>query len=397
MTSLPTIILSIFLIGLAVFISPWILKWVFWYDFLEDRWRFLIYVIQTIFVSMAILSLILRRYINRLYARAIPTRRELAITLFAVLITFLGILFVLEVAMRIVGIPFGGPTKTPSENTLAQFDAELGWSYIPNSSVTQTFGTAKREVTFHFDSIGSRVRQPGIERDPSAPSVLILGGSVPMGHALPYEEAFVGQLESSSEFPFQVVNLACQAYGTDQSLLILKRHFHKFNVIAVIHAYTEAEIFRNANYDRRELLPWMNFLGTKPLFSLDSKGRPSLKRLPARYENYTYSRLWAYFKIQLRRRGPRPSPRLTRALIGEMKDYVESNGAKFLLLRWVGLPNINVYPFDGMDINVIDTSNNPPVGWFKWRIPGDGHLDFRAHSHVAHLIVQEFKRLKLLP
>ena len=98
-----------------------------------------------------------------------------------------------------------------------------------------------------------------------------------------------------------------------------------------------------------------------------------------------------------------PDRELTRALIGEMRDFVESRGAEFVLVHWRqdiefpagsgertgGDPSPTVR---GMGLPVLDTGANAPPGWDDWTIPGDPHPDARAHLRVAELIFEELRR-----
>jgi hypothetical protein len=91
--------------------------------------------------------------------------------------------------------------------------------------------------------------------------------------------------------------------------------------------------------------------------------------------------------------GPIHELDLTRALVKEMRDYVESKGAEFILLNWGRNPNCGDCPFDDLDLNTVDTAGREPVGWETWYIPGDGHPDARAHAYVAELLYNEFENL----
>ena len=151
-------------------------------------------------------------------------------------------------------------------------DAELGWTYIPNQSVVQEFGADHRKIAMHFDDMGSRVGAPGVRHDAAKPSILFVGCSFTMGHGVAYEDSFVGRLEAMPDFRLQAVNLGVQGYGTDQSLLMLKRQFARFPTRAVVYTLIDDHVNRNQNYDRRMLLPKLRFLGTKPLFGLHDDG-----------------------------------------------------------------------------------------------------------------------------
>lgn len=403
-SQLPGILLSLVFLGLAVVSWPIVLG-----NFLSLDWRIgnmrpVAYGLQVVFGFLAIASWTARQLLSSFYFRVFPTRKKFILCLVVAFFSFVLSLTAAEIACRLFGLPFESkPHWSPAENALAQFDEELGWSYLPNRTVVQEFGTEKRKVTMHFNEIGARVSAPGIRYDPSAPTVLFVGDSYTFGHGLPYEEGFVGRLAATPGFPFQVVNLAVQGYGTDQALLLLKRHFNKFNTKAVVYTYIDEVISRNANYDRRILYRYIRILGTKPLFALNGDGTVYVKKWPVRYEHLSYSRLWASLQVVWNRWGPRPSLELTRALVRDMRNYVESRGSKFVVVfwyqrdysRWNPPPTLGPgeSPFHGMDLQVIDTTANAPPDWSRWLIQGDEHPDARAHARVAQLILEELRRV----
>jgi hypothetical protein len=307
--------------------------------------------------------------------------QSVAIVVVTVVITLGGA----ELVFRMSGIPFLVKWIAP-ETRIAQFDSTLGWVYIPNLSRTQTF--EGRPVPMHFNSIGARTSHPGKTFDPNAPTVIFVGGSFTMGHGVSYEESFVGQLDLMSEFPYQVVNLGVQAYGTDQSLLRLQRHFHDFNTRAVVYIFINDHIQRNANYDRRMFYPNGRFIGTKPLFAIQSDGSIALEKKPLLYENYHYYRVWALYRLALRNYYDPTSFDLTDALLREMKQYVESNGAAFLIIHWRRKNEAPVLFRHGID--AIDMANETPPDFDKWLITF--HPDPRAHKFAGRLIAE-----RLLP
>jgi hypothetical protein len=301
----------------------------------------------------------------------------------------------LEFLCYIFDFPFVG-SWTPSENSLAQFDPELGWSYVPNRSAIQTFGTDPHKIAIHFSSIGSRVRSPAKTLTPSAPSLMLVGCSITMGQGLLYEETVAGILEDTPGFPLQIVNLGVQGYGTDQSLLLLKRHFATFNTKVVVYGFFYDHLMRNANYDRRHIYARGHFLGTKPLFGLRSDGTLYLKRLPHKYDELNYSpRLCSTAQIVMTKYGPKPTPDLTRALVQEMRDYVSSHGATFVLLdwKWGGTDDY----FQGMNLHLIDLADKAPNGWTTWTVPGDPHPGVKANYYAARRLLDELEWLHLLP
>ena len=233
---------------------------------------------------------------------------------------------------------------------------------------------------------------PGARRDRAAPTVILVGGSFTMGHGVTHEESFAGQLETMSDFPYQIVNLGVQAFGTDQALLQLKRHFRKFNTQAVVYTFINDHVSRNHNYDRRLLVRGARFVGTKPLFGLRPDGSVVLDdKRPLRYADYHYSRIWALVQQVRAILGPEPTFELTDALIQEMKRHVESNGATFLTVHWRSTSEEPL--MRNREVELIDTVEHAPPEWDEWRIPGDGHPTPRAHAFVARLIAERLLAL----
>lgn len=385
-SSWPAVAVALLFLGLALLVSPYSIDKVV----ALHRWRatahLIAYCLQLSLGTMMILALVRRKKVNHRFRAAFPTDRQFAITATAVILSLVFAVILSEALARAFQLPFK-PKWAPSENPLAKFDPELGWSYVPNKSVTQQFGVDHREIPMYFDDLGCRVPASGYHADRSAPTALFVGDSFTFGHGVTYEESFVGRLANRPDFPFQAVNLGVQAYGTDQSLLLLKRQFKKFNTKLVVFTFTTPQIGRNEVYDRRLQFPDGLFLGTKPMFALDSDDSLHLVSHPVELKDYSYSHLWAALKIVRLRVGPPPGVRLTRALIEEMKSFVESNGAKFIVVDWYA---DEAFPW-GLDVDAVYASANPPKEWDDWTIPGDGHPDARAHLYVSELIAKEIQ------
>lgn len=328
-----------------------------------------------------------------------PPQRSWQRKLLYLLVTnllLIAVLFaVLEGIFRLAGHPYTG-TWTPTENAVAQFDEELGWSYIPNRSRVVRYGAHERPV--HFDAHGVRVASRGQQLDETKASVLFIGGSYTMGHGLAYEETLPHQFERLAEGRYQSVNLGVQAYGTDQSLLALRRHMPRFpHTKVVVYTFYERHILRNGIADRRLLLPGARFLGTKPRFELDGD-TVRLAERPQRYEDYTSSRVLDFLKMSLGRKlgwfPPYPTE-LTHALIGEIAKECARRDATFVLVNWRWSAG-DYDDFGSLDVHVIDTLDGAPRRWPKMRIPGDGHPTSAACHFVAWRLKQVFEQLDLL-
>jgi hypothetical protein len=330
-----------------------------------------------------------------------PARRWLGGTAIAA-ITLGLLLGATEAVLRWRDLPFPA-TWVPSETAMARFDPDLGWSYIPARSYVQEFGTERRPVAMHFDGLGARVGAPEGSRDPALPTLLFVGDSYTMGHALPYEETFVGLLDADAEVPYQIVNLGVQGYGTDQALLRLERVIGLFDARLVVYTFIDDHVLRNAGDDRRLVIPYARFLGTKPRFVLRRDGTLVQTGRPRRYEEMFQLHLWNWLRLFWSRHGPQPGPELTRALIRRMAAVSAAHGARLIVIHWrqaIAYPWAagDVFEYEGepvlrgLDLPIVDTAIDAPDGWDDWAIPGDYHPDARAHARVAALLKDEILR-----
>ena len=386
---MPGILLCLCFAGLALLAWPGLVERFVALEWQVADMRPVLHGLQALFVALALTAWLARRKVNVVFERVFPTPGRVVRALLTAGGTLLVLLAAGEIALRLLHLPFA-EKWAHLEVRLSRFDEELGWVYRPDQTVMQG------KIPVHLDSIGARVGAAGYEHDTERPAVLFVGGSFTFGHGLPYEQSFTGRLAARDDLPFEAVNLGVQAYGTDQALLRLKRHFHRYDTRVVVYTFVAAHILRNSNHDRRLLYPQARFIGTKPMFGLRSDSTLRLEHEPVLYEDLSYSRLWAYARMVWLRRGPPDTPELTRALIREMKDFTEANGAEFLVVNWVqDTPMSAAYrdirPLEGMDLVVIDPSVGAPPDWNDWKFPRDGHPDARAHQRVAELLAAELR------
>ena len=297
-------------------------------------------------------------------------------------------LAVAELGLRLANYPFDG-SWTPSEAAFARYDADLGWSYLPDRYARQTYGTDPREITMYFDTMGIRAGSPDHAWDWDAPSVLFIGDSFTMGHGVDYEEAFPARAEAAAGRRFQAVNLGVEGYGTDQALLSLQRYIDRFRTRAVVYTYIADHVRRNANADRRLLYPDGNWPGTKPLFGILPDGGAYLKRRPARVADLHTLRLVETAQLAWARWGARPDPRLTTALVRQLKRLCDARGVRLLVVYWSFAPDPRgLEPLAGTGVDVLDLTRDAPPEWPTWAIPGDWHPSAQAHDRVGRLVAE---------
>ena len=308
-------------------------------------------------------------------------------------------LAVLETGLRLFRDPLR-VTWEPADHKRAQYDPVLGWTYTANQSVMQTFVKGQPPVPVHTNEQGIRVPTPDTRLDPNRPTVIFVGGSYTMGYGLSFEDTFLGQLAADPNFPYQVVNLGVEAYGTDQAWLRLQRYMDYFDTIAVVYTFLPTHANRNMNYDRRLLFPGVRMVGTKPLFGLKHDGSVYLKRAPARIEDYSCLRLWAALQRAWIKWGPEPSLDVSRALIKVMGEEVEKAGAAFIFVYWSFWDDDCALAYSVLDdlaFPVVDLCAQHPDGWRDMRLPNDSHPNREASTYVAERLASQFVELGLMP
>lgn len=108
---------------------------------------------------------------------------------------------------------------------LLVFDPEIGARANPSSHARRIYPAVRDRQTFAFDIYtddrGARVDGPG-QRSPAQVDVLVVGDSFSWGYALANPETYARHL--AREFGTGVSNFAMAAYGTTQSLQMLRRN-----------------------------------------------------------------------------------------------------------------------------------------------------------------------------
>ena len=114
------------------------------------------------------------------------------------------------------------------------YDAHLGWRNIPDWSATTMGGELS------INSKGLRDRDYEYAKPDGWRRILVLGDSFVWGYGVADEEIFTEYLERRYETEgskCEVINTGVSGWGTDQELLYLTRHGHKFAPDLVVLAF----------------------------------------------------------------------------------------------------------------------------------------------------------------
>jgi hypothetical protein len=237
-------------------------------------------------------------------------------------------LAVLEVVLRVAD--FRELREGVSERSLSyQYDSELGWVPIPNSS---SVVTNARTIHAKHNSLGLRDDEFSLD---TKPTILFLGDSFVWGLDAEANERFTDLLKPKIP-DYKILAAGVSGYGTDQEYLLLKRLWPKVKPAVVVLIFCT----QNDRLDNSTNIRYEGYL--KPYFetaadgSLVARGQPvPISRLQYIKENRLVRNLWLarlVTSVYVRLKHPLlfvPDP--TEQLVGKMREFVEANGAKFLV------------------------------------------------------------------
>jgi len=235
-------------------------------------------------------------------------------------------------------------------------DAELGWFPAPNSSSTVANA---RTIGVQHNSLGLR----DIELAPDArPAIMFLGDSFVWGLDAEADERF-SELLRARISSHKIVAAGVSGYGTDQEYLLLQRLWPKIEPAVVVLIFcTQNDRQDNSTNIRYEGYQ-KPYFATAPDGSLVLSGQPvPTSRLQAIREVWLVRHLWLArlaSAVYLKLRHPMlvvPDP--TERLVGQLRDFVQARGARFLvglqyrdpeLMRYLQAERIPFVSFDGAE------------------------------------------------
>jgi len=214
-------------------------------------------------------------------------------------------------------------------NLLYRYDSELGWFPVPNSFAQYT---ATRTVVVRHNSLGLRDREYG---DIAKETFLFLGDSFVWGYDVEANERFTDILQR--DLPTErIVNGGVSGYGTDQEYLLMKRLWTHIrpSVVVLIFDFDNDDDFNTSN---------QVYAGYyKPYYVLAPDGGGEFKGIPVpKSRRYFFTESWLARNSLLARLAVSvfvalahpeihvPDP--TEHLIAMMRQFVEANGARFLV------------------------------------------------------------------
>jgi hypothetical protein len=261
----------------------------------------------------------------------------------------------LEVMLRVAD--FRMLREGITERSLSyRYDAELGWAALPNSD---SIASNVRTIHVHHNSLG--LRDSEFSRD-GTPTILFLGDSFVWGLDAEADERFT-ELLKPRVAGYKILSAGVSGYGTDQEYLLLKRLWAKVQPAVVVLIFCT----QNDRLDNSTNIRYEGY--QKPYFEMAAGGALALNNVPVPKSRLQYIRedwwvrnLWLGRLVTASYVGVRyplvtvPDP--TERLVSKLREFVEANGAKFLvglqyrdeqLIRHLEASRIPFVSFDGAD------------------------------------------------
>jgi hypothetical protein len=237
-------------------------------------------------------------------------------------------LAVIEVTLRIADPRELRDGYSQGSTIVHGYDPELGWFPIPNSASTFT---GHRTIDVRHNSLGLR----DIEPTGGGSTILVLGDSFVWGYDVEAHERFTDRLRADLPAT-NIVNAGVSGYGTDQEYLLLKRLWDVVRPDVVVLIFTTTNDYDDNSSNMR------NGGYYKPYLAPDKDGRWHFAAQPVPQSRHSFfshdpvvrnswlARLVVTGYVALRYPFITvPDP--TERIIGMMKEFIESRGAKFLV------------------------------------------------------------------
>lgn len=271
-------------------------------------------------------------------SRGRDTLKSIGTSLAITLVT----LAALEIVLRIAD--FRELRETLTERSLAyDYDPELGWMPQPGSAATiETFRTTR----YRHNSLGLRDDEFKLD---GKPTIMFLGDSFVWGLDSEAEERFSDHLKPRIA-DYKILAAGVSGYGTDQEYLLLQKLWPRVKpavVVLIVCADNDRQDnTTNHRYDHYQ----------KPYFTTQPDGALVLQGQPVPRSHLLYYRdHWLVRNLWLARLGTNVYLRLahpkvevpdpTEKIIGKMREFVEANGAKFMVGIQSTLGDQSLIPF----------------------------------------------------
>ena len=166
--------------------------------------------------------------------------KNFSLVIFSIIITTM----ILELCLRLFGHePFEYYKNNSPDRTIYKPDKKLGWTSKTGSYYSKI--DKENFIKYKFLKDGSRYTGYNLTQNSIKKKIVLIGGSLTMGHALNDEETFAYLLQKKLN-RYQIKNFGIGGYGTYQSYLKLKDVFDtNKNIKIVVYSFMDHHEVRN--------------------------------------------------------------------------------------------------------------------------------------------------------
>jgi lysophospholipase L1-like esterase len=295
----------------------------------------------------------------------LPLRKRLLFGLAYALFMIVTLSLLGEVALRV--LPLGKFRSAP----FRQYDSELGVSLIPNMKVTHSRGCFTGEV--ETNRWGFRDRDRTLEKPPGDFRIALVGDSVVEGVHVKPDQVMNIQMEKLLEQRgyrnVEVMNFGIEGIGTTTELVMYQDRIRQFHPDLVLLTVSDNDVMNNSS----TLQPKSYGIHTwySPYYNLDANGqlvfqpvqRRTMNGLVTFLERHSYLAYYVeriYFRADLPLYKWHGMPvyfgsysddpldpewqqawTVTEKVMARMRDTVEADGAKFVVVPWTNFSDID--------------------------------------------------------
>jgi lysophospholipase L1-like esterase len=270
-----------------------------------------------------------------------------------------------EVALRV--LPLGKFRSAP----FRQYDPELGVSLVPNMDVIHSRGCFTGHVV--TNSWGFRDRDRTLEKAPGEFRIALIGDSVVEGVHVNPDQVMNIQMEKllaqQGYKNVEVMDFGIEGIGTTQELIMYKERIRQFHPDMVVLTVSDNDIMNNSS----TLQPKSYGIHTWycPYYNLDANGNLVFQPVQRRWFNglitflerhsylaYYVERIWFRADLPMYKWHGMPvyfgsysndplDPEwqsawtVTEKVMSQMRDTVQADGAKFVVVPWTNFSDID--------------------------------------------------------
>jgi hypothetical protein len=294
----------------------------------------------------------------------LPLGKRIIFTVISLLIAFTALACLGEIVLRV--LPMGRYRSAP----FRVYDPQLGLALVPNRHLIHSRGCFQGEVS--INSWGMRDRERTLEKAPGEFRIAMIGDSaVEAVHVKPQEVVNIQMeriLHEQGYNNIEVMAFGVEGIGTTQELLLYQEKVRQFHPDLVLLMFMDNDVFNNSSTLQPKIYGIHDWYA--PYYNLAPDGSLVFQPVERRHFNglrtfleehsvlfYYLERMWYQVNIPLYKWQGLPlmygtfaahpdqewqqAWEITEKVLVRMKDTVNADGAKFVLVPWPTFSDID--------------------------------------------------------